>query len=256
MSKRYYKKEEGYSDGDIEAGALTGAAAAEEAERESLDHVNMSRDIRTQINAVMGMTMIAGANADRPDKVKECLGSIAASSRRLMKLVDTLLGAEHDENRRDRGPAEARDTEKHSANCLEIFANEDHSGKRILLVEDNDINREIAVEILKTTGVAIDTAENGKEACDKIASYPEDRYDLVLMDIQMPVMNGYEATAAIRAMDGRRKDIPVVAMTANAYAEDVRRAANAGMNGHIAKPIDLEKLKNVLSKWLKNNNVN
>lgn len=122
-------------------------------------------------------------------------------------------------------------------------------GRRVLLVEDNELNREVATEILKMAGIEVDTAENGKQAVDLIAAAPEDRYSLVLMDIQMPVMNGYEATAAIRALNGRRGSLPIVAMTANAFAEDVMKAKNAGMNDHISKPIDLGKLDAILSTY-------
>lgn len=144
-------------------------------------------------------------------------------------------------------------SQKTSLNNLEDFAKLNYSDKRILLVEDNELNREIAVEILKMTGVQIDTAENGKEACDKVENMPENYYDLIFMDVQMPIMNGYEATAAIRAMEGPRSQIPIVAMTANAFAEDVQMAKNTGMNEHVAKPLDFEKLKRVLSTWLSEN---
>lgn len=126
----------------------------------------------------------------------------------------------------------------------------DYSGKRILLVEDNELNREITSEILQMTGVEVEYAENGKIAVEKVLNAPANRYDLVFMDIQMPVMNGYEATAAIRGLSGERGQLPIVAMTANAFAEDVQMAKNAGMNGHIAKPLDVKKLSEILKKWL------
>lgn len=122
------------------------------------------------------------------------------------------------------------------------------SGKRILLAEDNEINREIAVELLSDEGAIVETVENGKEAYDKILSTPEDYYNAVLMDIQMPIMNGYEATKAIRAIE--RKDIAgliIIAMTANAFEEDKREAFAAGMNGHISKPVDVSVLFKTLS---------
>ena len=140
--------------------------------------------------------------------------------------------------------------EKNARNCLEDFANADYSGKRILLVEDNELNREIAIEIIGMTGVEIDVAENGKIAVDKIADAPENWYDLVFMDIQMPIMNGYEATAAIRSLSGARGHVPIIAMTANAFAEDVQLAKNTGMNEHMAKPLDMHKLNEILKTWL------
>ncbi len=124
-------------------------------------------------------------------------------------------------------------------------------GKKALLVEDNEINAEIATEILKNTGLEIDRVDNGKAAVDKMASVADEYYDIIFMDIQMPIMNGYEATVAIRAMErDYTKRIPIIAMTANAFAEDVEAARNAGMNEHVAKPLDLKKLNQVLIKWL------
>ena len=140
--------------------------------------------------------------------------------------------------------------EQDARNYLEDFAKTDYTGKRLLLVEDNDLNREIATEILGMTGVTVETAENGKIAVEKVAAAPEHWYNLVLMDIQMPVMNGYEATAAIRSLPGSRGKVPIIAMTANAFAEDVQLAKNTGMNEHIAKPLDLNKLNDVLKQWL------
>lgn len=118
----------------------------------------------------------------------------------------------------------------------------DLEGCHVLLVEDNELNREIGVEMLKLMGINATCACNGQEAVDLFLSDAED-FDLILMDVQMPVMNGYQATDAIRRSGhGRAKDIPIVAMTANAFHEDVVKAYEAGMNGHLAKPVDLKKL--------------
>lgn len=127
----------------------------------------------------------------------------------------------------------------------------DLKDKCVLLVEDNDLNREITVEILGSTGMEICEAENGRQAVDIYKAKPEYYFDLILMDIQMPVMNGYDATVAIRSL-GRKdsKSIPIIAMTANAFAEDVNEALNAGMNEHIAKPIDIKKLIACIKKWV------
>ena len=134
---------------------------------------------------------------------------------------------------------------------LSDISNCDYSGKRILLVEDNDLNREVAQEIIGMTGAEVVTAENGKDAVGLLASAKEGDYDLVFMDIQMPVMNGYEATAAIRSLHKQEgKTIPIVAMTANAFAEDILLAKNAGMNEHISKPLDMTRLRDVLRRWL------
>ena len=140
--------------------------------------------------------------------------------------------------------------EKTARNYLEELSESDYTEKRILLVEDNELNREIAGEILQMTGTKVETAENGKIAVEKVEASPKGSYDLIFMDIQMPVMNGYEATAAIRSLPGAKGKLPIVAMTANAFAEDVQLAKNTGMNGHIAKPLDMNKLNDVLKNWL------
>ena len=140
--------------------------------------------------------------------------------------------------------------EKTARNYLEELSESDYTGKRILLVEDNELNREIGVEILQMTRAEVETAENGKIAVEKVEASPKGSYDLIFMDIQMPVMNGYEATAAIRSLPGAKGKLPIVAMTANAFAEDVQLAKNTGMNGHIAKPLDMNKLNDVLKNWL------
>jgi signal transduction histidine kinase/CheY-like chemotaxis protein len=125
----------------------------------------------------------------------------------------------------------------------------DYHGKRALLVEDNELNREIATEILKEAGMEVDVACDGTEAVNTIYKSPEDRYDVVFMDIQMPKMDGYTATREIRTLRNNRKaNIPIVAMTANAFDEDRQKAFEAGMNGHIAKPIDMKTIVKTLNK--------
>ena len=126
------------------------------------------------------------------------------------------------------------------------------AGKKLLVVEDNELNLEIASTLLKEAGFAVDTAENGKVAVEKVEAASADRYDLILMDIQMPEMDGYEATRRIRALpDTKKAALPIVAMTANAFEDDRKNALRAGMNGHIAKPLDIQKLFQVLSELLK-----
>ena len=126
------------------------------------------------------------------------------------------------------------------------------TGRRALLVEDNELNAEIAAEILGMTGIAVERAADGTEAVDKLTACADGYYDIVFMDIQMPKLNGYDATRAIRAMNRNYcKQVPIVAMTANAFAEDVQAAKTVGMNEHIAKPLDSAVLAKTLNKWLR-----
>ena len=127
----------------------------------------------------------------------------------------------------------------------------DFSKLRLLLVEDMAINREIAMMLLTNMGFSVETAENGKEGVDKVEASEPGYFDGVLMDIQMPVMDGYEAARAIRSLENKAlSDIPIIAMTANAFSEDVKKAMDAGMNGHIAKPIDINNLQSTLAEVL------
>ena len=129
----------------------------------------------------------------------------------------------------------------------------DYRGKRVLLAEDNALNRELVLALLADTGLSIDCAEDGIEAVNRINEAPEDRYDLVLMDIQMPRMDGYTATREIRTLPNNRKaNIPIVAMTANAFEEDRQKAFECGMNGHIVKPLDMKEITKVLDSIFAN----
>lgn len=130
------------------------------------------------------------------------------------------------------------------------------ASKRLLLVEDNELNREIAVEIISQTGACVESAENGKEALERFEKMPENYYDMIFMDIQMPVLNGYEATEAIRSLPrADAAQIPIIAMTANAFTEDIRRSREAGMNEHLTKPLDVGELMKCLEKWLGKNDI-
>ncbi len=133
-----------------------------------------------------------------------------------------------------------------------IQPREQFAGKRVLLVDDNELNLEIGEEILAMAGFEVDTAEDGAKSVECLKNSEPGTYQLVLMDIQMPVMNGYQAVKAIR--ESGRKDLeemPVIAMTADAFSSDIRKAQEAGMNGHIAKPIDINKLMEILKDWVK-----
>ncbi len=139
-----------------------------------------------------------------------------------------------------------------SASGQEKPEEESFEGSRVLLVEDNEINREIGQELIGMLGASVDCAEDGKEAVEKFQNAPAGTYDLIFMDIQMPVMNGYEATKAIRALpreDGRT--VPIVAMSANAFVEDIRACKRAGMNAHVPKPVNMQSLSDAMHRFLK-----
>ena len=132
------------------------------------------------------------------------------------------------------------------------YTDQDFSGKRVLLVEDNELNREIATEILQEAGFIVESAVDGADAVQMVEQSEEYYYDIILTDIQMPVMDGYEEVIAIRGM--KRKDIatmPIIAMTANAFEEDKALALKCGMNGHIAKPLDMNAVFKILYEQLK-----
>lgn len=151
------------------------------------------------------------------------------------KLMDTLSGLlNKNQKEKDEG----------------LLSNEDYSQYRILLVEDNELNQEIAMELLSTTGAAVEVAGNGAQAVELFEASPEGYFDLVFMDVQMPVMNGYEATRRIRQLHRRdAKSIGIIAMTANAFVEDIRLSREAGMNEHVSKPVDFEHLQEIMRKY-------
>ncbi len=127
----------------------------------------------------------------------------------------------------------------------------DFTGKRILLSEDNDLNWEIAEEILSEEGFELERAENGKICVEKFEQSEEGFYDVILMDIRMPVMNGYDACVAIRKLNRSDAGLPIIAMTADAFSDDVQRCKDCGMNEHISKPIDTARLMRILQDYLR-----
>ena len=144
------------------------------------------------------------------------------------------------------------EVQQESVMAMDDLASMELSGYRALLVEDNELNVEVATVILEMTGLSVERVSDGTEAVDRMNDCEDGYYDIVFMDIQMPKMNGYDATRAIRAMNRNYcRQVPIVAMTANAFAEDVQAAKTVGMNGHIAKPLELKALLAVLQKWLK-----
>ncbi len=144
-----------------------------------------------------------------------------------------------------------RGTHQRADTYLDGIRKSNYTGKRILLVEDNELNSEIAKEIIEMTGATVETVVDGQEAITRIEKVEDGYYSLVFMDIQMPKINGYQAATAIRAMEREwTGKLPIIAMTANAFTEDVVMAKAAGMNEHVAKPLDMNKLCEVLKRWM------
>lgn len=159
----------------------------------------------------------------------------------LANVIHTVLGTGNDD------PQTSRKTEP----AMPRF-----DGKKILLVEDNELNAEIAAELISMTGASVDTVSNGKAAIEKFSTSFENHYDLIFMDIQMPVMNGRDATVAIRKLDRNdAKTIPVISMSANTFPEDIRLAKASGMNDHIPKPLNIGHLADIMKKWMANNTI-
>ena len=206
-----------------------------------MDGIATTRAIRQAVGRDVPIIIISAYDWSDIEQEARSAGANAFISKplfrsRLVKTFRSLVGGEE--------PAE----EEKPFVALEEM---DLTGGRVLLVEDNELNAEIAMEILKMTGLTVERVEDGIEAVDTLAECEDGRYDMIFMDIQMPRMNGYDATRAIRAMDRNYcRQVPIVAMTANAFAEDVHAAKTAGMNEHIAKPLDLNALSRILKKWI------
>ncbi|MGN0650312.1 MAG: response regulator [Oscillospiraceae bacterium] len=206
-----------------------------------MDGIATTRAIRKAVGKDVPIIIISAYDWSEIEQEARAAGANAFISKplfrsRLEKTFSTLVG-------------EDEQTEQ-GAPLLDL-SNMELSDKRVLLVEDNDLNAEIAEEILGMTGLAVERAADGTIAVDMMSACEDGYYDLILMDIQMPQMNGYDATRAIRALNRSYcKQIPIIAMTANAFAEDVQAAKTVGMNEHIAKPLDLKALARTLNKWL------
>ncbi|MBO5278788.1 MAG: response regulator [Lachnospiraceae bacterium] len=206
-----------------------------------MDGIATTRAIRKAVGNEVPIIIISAYDWSDIEQEARAAGANAFISKpmfrsRLAKTFYTLLGDEESQE---------------SLMPLDELKTMELSDYRVLLVEDNDVNAEIVSELLKMTGLSVEHAHDGAEAVDRMSECEDGYYDMLFMDIQMPRMNGYDAVRAIRAM-GRNycRKVPIVAMTANAFAEDVQAAKTVGMNGHIAKPLELKELLRVLHKWL------
>ena len=223
------------------------ALAASQAKSEFL--ANMSHEIHTPINAINGMTAIARASGDI-NRIYDCLDKIKIASNQLLALLNATLDMSKN------GQVNSAAVEQPLVLSDKEPSDYDFKDKIILLADDVLINREIVIALLEDTNVTIECAENGHVAVEKYCANP-DRYNLIFMDLQMPIMDGYAATRAIREFEKglgitlqKRAGIPIIAMTANAFAEDIEHCLKAGMNGHIAKPIKVEEVLAIAEKFL------
>ncbi len=207
------------------------------------DGVRMTRELRSRVGDSMPIIIVSAYDWSDIELDARSAGASAFISKPLFKsrFIHLFHDILNDTTRID-GTA---------LNPLTPGDGEGYAGRRVLLAEDNALNTEIATEILEMRELNVDCAEDGQKAVDMFKASAVGTYDLIFMDIQMPVMNGYDATRAIRALDREdAKTVPIVAMTANAFTEDVDAALHAGMDGHIAKPLDFGLLTDTLNKFL------
>jgi len=217
----------------------------------------MSQDIRTPLHIILGCADMAANHYDDKELVLRYLQSIRISGEYLLKSIDCISQVM---NRMQDGADSTcfehlGKLEKHiqelSAFHQKYFDSYDFSGKRILVVEDMEINREIAREMLRQTGAVIEFAVDGQDCVEKVKEHPADYYDMILMDISMPNMDGIEATQMIRALEDRTKaSVPIIAVSANVQEKDRNAALEAGMDGFTEKPIFVDKLFEAMKQYL------
>ena len=224
-----------------------------------LQSFEMSRDIRMPLHIILGYVEIIRNNHDDPEMLQKYLDGIRISGEYLMTLADRIQkGQDCCRDREgccEKYPFTAEELEKHlqerSSSGQNLLPELHFSGKRILVAEDMAVNREIAAEILKQTGAETEFAEDGAVCLKMLETAPAGYYDLILMDIMMPHMDGLEATRRIRQLADRQKaEIPVIAMTTNVSEKDRNAALAAGMNDFEEKPIFIDKLFDTMRRYL------
>ena len=206
-----------------------------------MDGIATTRAIRKAVGCDVPIVIISAYDWSDIEQEARAAGANTFISKplfrsRLARTFSALVGTDE---------PKAQDTPLSAIEALHL------NGRRVLLVEDNALNAEIAAELLFMAGLAVELADDGAQAVDRMAECADGYHDIVFKDIQMPRLNGYDAAHAIRAIDRSYcKQVPIIAMTANAFAEDVQAAKTVGMNEHIAKPLDLEALARTLRRWL------
>ena len=218
----------------------------------------ISRDIRMPLHIMLGFVEIAKHNHDDPDLLMRYLDSIKVSGEYLMSLLNRIMQescCSGNDGCCEGYPADPENLEKYlyekAVSDINHSDDYDFSGRRILIAEDMAVNREIAAEIMKHTGAEIETAEDGQICLQMVEAAPSDYYDLILMDIMMPNMDGLETTRRIRQLaDQTKAQIPIIAMTTNVSEKDRETAFAAGMNAFTEKPIFVERLFETLNQYL------
>ena len=222
----------------------------------------MSHDLRTPLHIILGCAELAENHSDDKELLTRYLNSIRISGDYLLRAINRAMlvtGREpmaDTENEASDGSTDLESSLRKSAdraNAREQWLREyDFTGKRILVAEDMELNREIIREFLKQTGVSMDFAEDGQVCLDRVLAAPAGYYDLILMDVMMPNMDGIEATRRIRGLSDRRKaSIPIIAVTANVYEKDKNTAMEAGMDAFTEKPIYVDRLFETIKPYLK-----
>ncbi len=242
----------------VTVGDLLKECTAEDQPSRLMQIFEMSHDIRTPLHIILGCADMARIYRDDPELLDRYLASIHISGQYLLNMIEKVMESAE--------PGAGRPSEiKYPSNITELgdylknYEKEEHalpepfdfSGKRILVAEDIDLNREIARELLLQTGAEVELAENGQVCIEMLSRAPAGHYDLILMDLRMPIMDGFEATRRIRRMeDPKKASIPIVALSANVYEKDRSEAAAAGIDDFEDKPIFLDKLLATMNKYL------
>ena len=210
---------------------------------DDLNGIEAARRIRAQISDEIPIILLSAYNWEDVEQEALDAGIDGFLTKPIFRneLIEKLSRA----LTRNRSDAETAEETQNNRVPAENF-----SGMRVLLAEDNELNREIVIELLNSCGIKLTCAQNGQQALDLVREQPANAFDLILMDIHMPEMNGYEATEAIRNLaDPAKAALPIIAMTADAFEEDVQKCIAAGMNGHIAKPIEYSLLFETLRRY-------
>lgn len=216
----------------------------------------MSHDFRTPLHIILGCADMAETHYEDKEQVLRYLQSIRVSGGYLLEIINKVMQTTHQEHTpgadSDSNAANLDDWLKHGTDRRQSLAGVcDFSGKRFLIAEDMEINREIVGELLRQNGAEIEFAEDGQICLDKVNAAPADYYDLILMDVRMPNLDGIEATKRIRRLsDVRKASIPIIAVTANVHDKDRDAAIKAGMDAFAEKPISAEKLFEVMNRHL------